>query len=103
MAGCFVDPAIESHPRAQSRYPRDASFYPIKTEGWGITSHDVIWISDGSHRLWSGKVGEPLKPIEVTINGRPIDRLNELEWIKGEIWAIDGRPIKYCESIPRPV
>jgi len=63
-------------------------FYPIKTEGWGITSHDgVIWVSDGSHRLWSGIVGEPLKPIEVTINGRAIDRLNELEWINGEIWA----------------
>lgn len=63
-------------------------FYSLNTEGWGITSHDgVIWISDGSHRLWSGKVGETLEPIEVTVNGRAIDRLNELEWINGEIWA----------------
>jgi glutamine cyclotransferase len=29
----------------------------------------------------------PERELAVTLNGRPLARLNELEWIRGEIWA----------------
>lgn len=62
--------------------------YP--TQGWGLT-HNDRWLimSDGSSFLYF------LEPetfsldhrIEVTYQGRPVGRLNELEVIRGEIWA----------------
>lgn len=64
--------------------------HPIPTEGWGIThdGHQLIY-SDGSHRLYrlDPESLKRLGVIEVTLNGRPLPRLNELEWIDGEIWA----------------
>ena len=59
-------------------------------EGWGITHHgNTIYFSDGSHRLFHfNATGEgSLSVIEVTLAGKPVNRLNELEWIDGEIWA----------------
>ena len=42
--------------------------FPIETEGWGMTSHkDTIWISDGTDRLWRGKVGQELTPVSVAL------------------------------------
>ena len=59
-------------------------------EGWGITHHGSrIWFSDGSDRLFTTDTStdEALQIIEVRRDGRPVYRLNELEWINGEIWA----------------
>ena len=59
-------------------------------EGWGITHHgNTVYFSDGSHRLFHfNAAGEgSLAVIEVTLAGKPVNRLNELEWIDGEIWA----------------
>lgn len=59
-------------------------------EGWGITHHgNTIYFSDGSNRLFHfNATGEgSLSVIEVTLAGKPVNRLNELEWIDGEIWA----------------
>jgi glutamine cyclotransferase len=59
-------------------------------EGWGLT-HDGthLILSDGSARL---RLIDPADfseagTIDVTLGGRPVRRLNELEWIDGEIWA----------------
>lgn len=59
-------------------------------EGWGLT-HDGthLILSDGSARL---RLIDPedfseVGAIEVTLAGRPVRRLNELEWVDGEIWA----------------
>ena len=71
------------------------TFEPIKvfrydTEGWGLT-HDgrSLIMSDGSHRLYfrNPQTFALEKILPVTENGSPVWRLNELEYIDGEIWA----------------
>lgn len=63
----------------------------IPTEGWGITHYEnTVWYSDGSHRLYRFNAQEKtpqLTTIEVTRDGKPVSRLNELEWVDGQIWA----------------
>ena len=62
----------------------------ISTEGWGITHDEQSLIySDGSHRLYvlDPETFEQQRIIEVSLGDRPLPRLNELEWIEGEIWA----------------
>jgi glutamine cyclotransferase len=59
-------------------------------EGWGLThdGHELI-MSDGSSVLSfrdSGTFVE-VRTIEVTDGALPIDLLNELEWIRGEVFA----------------
>lgn len=59
-------------------------------EGWGLTNDGQSLIfSDGSAQLhfMSPDSGEVLRSIRVTENALPVARLNELEWINGEIWA----------------
>jgi glutamine cyclotransferase len=62
--------------------------YP--TEGWGITCNDSSLImSDGSnllHLLDPESFAEKGQ-IKVTVNGMPLEGLNELEYIKGNIYA----------------
>jgi len=62
--------------------------YP--NEGWGIT-HDGkrLIMSDGSSTLylWDPDTFEEVGRIEVRAGGRPVPSLNELEYIKGEIYA----------------
>jgi len=64
--------------------------YPIATEGWGIT-HDgsQLYYSDGSAtlRTLDPQSLEVTQKVTVTLQGRPLPGLNELEWIDGEIWA----------------
>lgn len=59
-------------------------------EGWGATSYQnqLFW-SDGSDRIMSIELGGDSKitVVHVTLDGAPVYRLNELEWIDGEIWA----------------
>ena len=58
-------------------------------EGWGLTTDGKSLIaSDGSARLyWMDTQYRQLKSLTVKLNGRPINQLNELEWIDGKIWA----------------
>ena len=58
-------------------------------EGWGITTDGKQLIaSDGSANLYFlDKDLKLLKRQPVTMNGRPLRYLNELEWIDGKIWA----------------
>lgn len=62
--------------------------YP--TEGWGITYDGAqLIMSDGTstlHRRDAQTMAE-VGRIEVTAQGEPVMRLNELEMVKGEIWA----------------
>ena len=62
--------------------------HPLLGEGWGVTSDGgQLWISDGTHRLAVWEDGQVKRTIEVTYDGKRVSRLNELEWINGEIWA----------------
>ncbi len=59
-------------------------------EGWGLTTDGKqLIMSDGTSALhWVDPLnGSRLATIRVTDGGREIANLNELEWIKGEIWA----------------
>ncbi|MBD0426516.1 glutaminyl-peptide cyclotransferase [Aquisalinus flavus] len=59
-------------------------------EGWGITSNGAqLIMSDGSDRLrfLDPETFEEVSSLRVTARGQPVGRLNELEWIEGEIWA----------------
>jgi len=59
-------------------------------EGWGLTTDGKqLIMSDGSNKL---KFLEPrtfsvVRTVEVTDAGRPIDKLNELEMVDGQIYA----------------
>ncbi len=58
-------------------------------EGWGLTTDGKSLIaSDGSSKLYFLTPDFKLeKSVSVTMNGRPLRYLNELEWIDGRIWA----------------
>ena len=59
-------------------------------EGWGIcTDGTYLYITEGSHFIFvmSPQNYSILRIIPVKHNNKNISRLNELEWIDGEIWA----------------
>lgn len=59
-------------------------------EGWGLTTDGKSLImSDGTAqiRFLDPTNFQVKRTITVTDQGKPIDRLNELEWVKGEIFA----------------
>ena len=59
-------------------------------EGWALTQDGTqIFMSDGTStlRVLNPKTLLPAGMIPVTLDGKPIERLNELEWVKGEIFA----------------
>jgi glutamine cyclotransferase len=58
-------------------------------EGWGLTTDgEQLIASDGSATLFfMDKDLKLLRKQRVTLNGRPVRLLNELEWIDGKIWA----------------
>jgi glutamine cyclotransferase len=59
-------------------------------EGWGLTRNETdIVMSDGTAQL---RFLDPAtlserRRISVTVNGQPLERLNELEWVNGAILA----------------
>ena len=68
--------------------PRDS--FAFSGEGWGLTNDATrLYMSDGSNRI---RVISPdgfrtERTIQVTESDRPVWMLNELEWIRGELWA----------------
>ena len=61
-------------------------------EGWGLTQHEganEVWMSDGTETLRVLHPGNQTKTrrLKVTLSGLPINNLNELEWVCGEVWA----------------
>lgn len=63
--------------------------YSYPREGWGLTTNgESLIASDGSSCLYYLDGEFHLQRIlKVTMNGRPLRYLNELEWIDGRIWA----------------
>ena len=59
-------------------------------EGWGLTRDDQHFIiSDGTDRVFfvDPETMKEVRHIDVTQDGRTLDRLNELEYINGKIYA----------------
>ncbi|MBC6422278.1 MAG: glutaminyl-peptide cyclotransferase [Hormoscilla sp. SP5CHS1] len=62
--------------------------YP--TEGWGITQDGKrLIMSDGTNILyfWDPDSFQDIEKLQVRDGDTPVPRLNELEYVKGEIWA----------------
>ena len=59
-------------------------------EGWGLASDGrLLYLSDGTSRI---RVIDPVgfreqRTIRVREAGQPVWMLNELEWVRGELWA----------------
>ena len=62
--------------------------YP--TEGWGMAfDGKSLVMSDGSSRLFflDPKTQKPVRSVQVLEGLHPVERLNELEFVRGELWA----------------
>ncbi|WP_245730595.1 glutaminyl-peptide cyclotransferase [Pseudohongiella acticola] len=62
----------------------------LATEGWGLAwNGEHLIISDGSDRLffYDPDGFQEVRSVAVTFQGRPVRYLNELEYIRGEVWA----------------
>jgi glutaminyl-peptide cyclotransferase len=59
-------------------------------QGWGLTNDGhALYMSDGTAeiRVWDPATLKELRRITVRDGDRAIEMLNELEWVRGEIWA----------------
>lgn len=59
-------------------------------EGWGLTEDGKrIIMSDGTAdlRFWNPDTLQETGRVTVTDQGRPVNDLNELEWVRGEVYA----------------
>ncbi|HEX8198289.1 MAG TPA: glutaminyl-peptide cyclotransferase [Pyrinomonadaceae bacterium] len=78
---CFVYDINSFEPTAELKY---------NGEGWGLANDGTnLIMSDGSHiiRFVNPANFQNVRTITVTHDGKPQYRLNELEYVKGEIWA----------------
>ena len=69
---------------------RRLSSFKYSGEGWALTQNGKqLIMSDGSATLkfLDPKSLKILRRLHVTADGRPVLRLNEIEWVKGEIFA----------------
>lgn len=64
--------------------------FSYEGEGWGLTDDGQrLILSDGTPmlRFLDPSTFAEVGRVQVTFRGRPLSRLNELEWIDGEVWA----------------
>lgn len=64
--------------------------FAYEGEGWGLTTDgQALILSDGTNRLryLDATTFRVTRTVDVVADGKPVDRLNELEWINGEIFA----------------
>ena len=64
--------------------------YAVEGEGWGLT-HDStrLILSDGTAalRFLDPTTLAEIGRVPVTLQGRPVTQINELEWVEGEVFA----------------
>ncbi len=64
--------------------------FSYQTEGWGITTDGQrLIMSDGTDtlRFLDPQTFEMLEQIKVQVGGEPVEGLNELEYVRGDIYA----------------
>ncbi len=69
---------------------RETGRFRYTGEGWGLTNDGTqLIMSDGSSTLTfrDGRTFAPIRTLKVSADGLPVERLNELEYAGGFIWA----------------
>ena len=69
---------------------KELGSFNYSTEGWGLTTDgQSLIMSDGSNTLYwlDPKTGLVVKELHVMLDGHPMQNLNELEFVNGEILA----------------
>lgn len=69
---------------------KQLSTFAYKGEGWSLTNDgSQIYMDDGSAqiRVWDPATLKEKKRITVHDGARPVPEINELEWVRGEIYA----------------
>lgn len=69
---------------------RQTGTFKYPGEGWGLASDGrQVYMSDGSAeiRIWDATTLKELRRITVRNGNSPIDQINELEYVDGEIYA----------------
>jgi glutaminyl-peptide cyclotransferase len=64
--------------------------FPYPGEGWALTSDGKqLYMSDGTPviRILDPDTLKQTGQIDVTADGQPLQNINELEWVKGQIYA----------------
>jgi len=64
--------------------------FPYEGEGWALTRDAThLYMSDGTPvlRVLDPETLQVVRRITVTADGAPVENLNELEWVDGEIYA----------------
>ncbi len=59
-------------------------------EGWGLTAQgDTLALSDGTPtvKFYDAKTFRETRRVTVTLRGRPLAQVNELEWVDGVLYA----------------
>jgi len=77
----FIYDLATLKPQARFDYPG---------EGWALTSDGQrLYMSDGTPtiRILDPDTLKQTGSIQVTADGQPLQNINELEWVKGQIWA----------------
>jgi glutaminyl-peptide cyclotransferase len=92
----WKDRLVEITWRTQVGFVYDLASFALKSqfsypgEGWGLTQDGKrIIMSDGTAelRFWDPETLRETGRVRVTADGMPVDQLNELEWVKGEVYA----------------
>jgi glutamine cyclotransferase len=106
----FGDSLIQLTWQAETGFVYDkATFKQLRSfayqgEGWGLT-HDGtrIIMSDGSSalRFWDPKTLKELGRVTVQDGGTRVDQLNELEYVKGEVFANVWRTTRIARISPK--
>jgi glutaminyl-peptide cyclotransferase len=69
---------------------QEKSRFKYPGEGWSMTTDGkVIYMDDGTPqiRIWDPETLEEKGRFTVTDEGKPVKDINELEWVKGELFA----------------
>lgn len=64
--------------------------FEYEGQGWGLAfDGERLYMSDSSHvlRILDPETLTPVGRLPVTIDNQPLPRINELEFIEGELWA----------------
>jgi glutamine cyclotransferase len=96
--GCTVwhDEIIQLTWKAGKGFVYDKDTFGIQREfdypgeGWGLAHNDQqLIMSDGTSylRFLDPETFEEVDRIQVVDRGEPVTRLNELEWVRGQVWA----------------